>query len=51
MNQNIWIELNLSSLEFNIKQIQKYTNNKDIIAVVKGNAYGHGVLEIIPILL
>lgn len=46
-----WVELNLKSLEFNIKQIQKHTNNTDIIAVVKGNAYGHGVLEIIPTLL
>jgi len=51
MNKDIWIELNLNYLDFNIKQIQKHTNNKKIIAVVKSNGYGHGVLNIIPTLL
>ena len=51
MNNDLWVELNLENLEFNIKQIQKLTNNNNIIAVVKGNAYGHGVLDILPTLI
>lgn len=51
MIRDTWVELDLNALEFNISQIKKQTNNSDIIAVVKTNAYGHGVLEIIPVLI
>jgi len=49
--KNAWVELDLSAFEFNINQIKKHTNNCDIIAVVKANAYGHGVLDLIPTLV
>ena len=45
---NSWVELKLSNLEFNIKQINHITNNSNIIAVVKSNAYGHGLLKLMP---
>lgn len=42
-----WIELNLDNLEHNIKEIQKIIPDKTkIMAVVKANAYGHGIVEI-----
>lgn len=39
-----WIELDVSCLKNNIELIRKVNNN--IIAVVKANAYGHGIIEI-----
>lgn len=39
--QRTWCEINLDRLQYNINQIQK-TAGKEIIAVVKADAYGHG---------
>ena len=42
-----WIEINLDNLEYNINQIMKIINNKTkIMAVVKANSYGLGMIEI-----
>lgn len=37
-----WAEINLDTLKNNICEIKKLADNKEIIAVVKANAYGHG---------
>lgn len=42
-----WIEINLDNLEHNINEIKKIIPNKTkIMAVVKANAYGHGIVQI-----
>ena len=42
-----WIEINLDNLENNIKQIKNIIPSQTkIMAVVKANAYGHGMIEI-----
>jgi len=40
-----WAEINLSNLEENLKNIHSFTK-KDIFAVIKADAYGHGAIEI-----
>ena len=47
----VWVEVDLDALEYNVKNIKKLINNKDMIAVVKADAYGHGALDIIPTLI
>lgn len=37
-----WAEINLDTLKSNIREIQKLSQGKEIIAIVKANAYGHG---------
>ena len=45
--EQAWIEINLENLENNIKEIQKIIPEKTkIMAVVKANAYGHGLVLI-----
>lgn len=44
----VWAEINLDALEQNIKNIKSFTGNKEIMAVVKANAYGHGVGLVAP---
>ncbi len=44
----VWAEINLDALGKNIDEIRKITKGKDIMAVVKANAYGHGVGIIAP---
>ena len=47
-----WAEINLKNLEYNIKQIQqKVGKDKEIIGVVKADAYGHGSVEVSKVLL
>ena len=42
-----WIELNMDNLEHNINQIKKVIPKEcEIMAVVKANAYGHGIVQI-----
>lgn len=37
-----WAEINLDTLKSNIKEIEKLADGKELIAIVKANAYGHG---------
>ncbi|HBJ2608193.1 alanine racemase [Clostridium botulinum] len=47
----VWAEIDLDNLQHNLKQIKKICGNKEIIGVIKANAYGHGAMEIAPTLL
>ncbi|KEI95396.1 alanine racemase [Clostridium botulinum A2B7 92] len=47
----VWAEIDLDNLQHNLKQIKKICGNKEIIGVIKANAYGHGSMEIAPTLL
>ncbi len=47
-----WVEIDLDALSFNMRSIRKATNKNAIItAVVKADAYGHGVEEVSKVLL
>ena len=41
-----WIELSKSAFEFNMANFRKLAGDLKIMAVVKSNAYGHGLYEI-----
>lgn len=41
-----WVDINLSALRYNLRFIRRLAGNADIIAVLKANAYGHGLEEI-----
>lgn len=47
----VWAEVNLDKLEHNIREIKKVCGDKKIMAVIKADAYGHGALNIAPVLL
>lgn len=54
MNINIrpvWAEIDLDCIKDNIREIRKSMKDKEIIAVVKADAYGHGAIDIAPVLL
>jgi len=40
----IWIEVSRRALKNNLAQIARHAGTQDIIAVVKANAYGHGLV-------
>ncbi|AWI07243.1 alanine racemase [Clostridium drakei] len=46
-----WVEVDLDNLTYNMKSIRKKSKSKELIGVVKADAYGHGALEVAPILL
>lgn len=47
-----WIEVNLDAIAQNVKNIKKLIGEKkELMAVVKGNAYGHDILEVSPVVL
>ena len=46
-----WAEINLDNLAHNMREIRKVSKSKDIIAVIKADAYGHGALDVAPVLL
>ncbi|MCG2712194.1 MAG: alanine racemase [Candidatus Omnitrophica bacterium] len=42
-----WAEINLKNLEFNYRQLKRAAGQKiKVLAAVKANAYGHGILEV-----
>ena len=47
----VWAEINLSNLEYNIKEIKKKADGKEIIGVVKADGYGHGAVAVSKTLL
>ncbi|MBC5626992.1 alanine racemase [Clostridium sp. NSJ-49] len=47
----VWAEVNLDNIINNIKEIKKNINGEEIIAVVKANAYGHGAVDVAPVLI
>lgn len=44
INLPAWIQVNLDHLKYNINKIKKYTKNTPLMAVIKGDAYGHGAI-------
>ena len=40
MNRQTYLEINLNNFQHNIKEIQKLHQNKELIPVIKANAYG-----------
>lgn len=47
----VWAEINLSNLDYNIKQIKQRVGDKEIIGVVKADGYGHGSVAVSKVLL
>lgn len=46
-----WVEVNLSNLDYNIKNIRaKVGESADIIGVIKADGYGHGSVEVARVL-
>ena len=44
---NSWVEISKANLKHNLRQVRKRIGSKvKLMAVVKSNAYGHGLLEI-----
>ncbi|MCI6277181.1 MAG: alanine racemase [Clostridium sp.] len=46
-----WAEIDLNNLEHNMKEIAKLCKGKEIIAVLKADAYGHGALDVATTLI
>lgn len=42
-----WAEIDLDNLSHNIKTLKKYSGNREIMGVVKADAYGHGAVEVV----
>ena len=47
-DEKVWVEISRSALEHNIKTLRSRTDAQ-FMAVVKSNAYGHGLLEVAQI--
>ena len=46
INEVTWLDVDLNIISENIKAIKKYIGNTKLLAVVKANAYGHGILPV-----
>ena len=46
-----WAEINIDNLYKNIKELEKIILKEKIMAVIKANAYGHGMTEICKVLI
>lgn len=46
MRRSARIKIDLDALSHNLSVVRQYSNNAKIIAVIKANAYGHGMLVI-----
>jgi alanine racemase len=45
--RHTWAEINLDAIAYNIRQIkEKLPQDSNVIAVVKANAYGHGIVPV-----
>lgn len=47
----VWAEINLDNLAHNMREIRRIAKSKDIMAIIKADAYGHGAMDVAPVLL
>ncbi len=48
---NVWVELSSSALQNNLRELRRVIGDKVLVmAMVKANAYGHGMKEVAPVL-
>lgn len=47
----VWAEIDLDRIKYNIRNIKELVGDKEIVAVIKADAYGHGAIDVAPILL
>ena len=47
----VWSEINLDAIAHNTKNIKKLIGDKELIAIVKADCYGHGAIDVVPTLL
>lgn len=47
----VWAEIDLDALAYNMKNIKTLAKDKEVIAVVKADCYGHGSVDTAPVLL
>jgi alanine racemase len=40
-----WLEIDLQNMAWNLAQIRRRAGNRPVMAVIKANAYGHGLVE------
>jgi len=45
-----WVEVNLTNLDYNIKNIQAKAGGRPLIGVIKADAYGHGAVMVANVL-
>ena len=49
--RSVWVEVNLSNLDYNVKQIYKRSGpDPEMLAVIKADAYGHGCIRVAQVL-
>ena len=49
---NAWIEISRSALDYNVKKVQALLGNKSLMcAVLKGDAYGHDLSLVAPVMI
>lgn len=41
-----WLEIDLSNIAWNLSQVRKRVHPRPVMAVIKANAYGHGLVEV-----
>ena len=46
MTTTTWVEVDLSAIQFNAQMIRAYAQDRSLIAVIKADAYGHGVIPV-----
>lgn len=52
IHRDAWVEINISNLEHNIKEIKsKIPQGTKLLGVVKADAYGHGAIMLAPTIL
>lgn len=47
----VWAEINLDAIAYNMRNIKKIANDKEVIAIVKADCYGHGAASVVPTLI
>lgn len=47
----VWAEIDLDAIAYNMQNIKRLAGDKDVIAVVKADCYGHGAVNVVPTLL
>ena len=46
MSRRCWVTINITALQHNLSEVKRNSPHSQVLAIIKANGYGHGMIEV-----